>query len=62
MQTVKATTVVLISLILLCACGLKGPLYIPDESPVSESDAGQQTDSKTDEIKNKEDSKKKKFP
>jgi predicted small lipoprotein YifL len=33
MQTVKAILVVLIYVALLCACGLRGPLYLPDESP-----------------------------
>lgn len=33
MQTVKAISIVLICVALLCACGLRGPLYLPDESP-----------------------------
>jgi predicted small lipoprotein YifL len=62
MQTVKATLVILISLILLGACGLKGPLYLPSESPVSESAVGQESDSKTDETTIEEDEKEKKSP
>lgn len=43
MQTVKNTLVLLISATLLGACGLKGPLYLPEDDlatvPVSESDS-----------------------
>lgn len=38
MQTVKTTLLILICLTLLGACGLKGPLYIPDENPAVEQD------------------------
>jgi predicted small lipoprotein YifL len=41
MQTVKTTVVLLICVVLLSACGLKGPLYLPDENPVSEPAAEQ---------------------
>lgn len=59
MQTVKLLLLILISVILLGACGLKGPLYLPTENPVSEPATGQETDPATDETKKKEDSKKK---
>ena len=59
MQTVKVVLLILISVILLGACGLKGPLYLPVEDPVSEPAIGQETDPATDETKKKEDSKKK---
>ena len=43
MQTVKAVSIILICFALLGACGLKGPLYLPDENPatkpVAEQDA-----------------------
>lgn len=35
MQTVKITLVILVCAVLLGACGLKGPLYLPEEDPVS---------------------------
>ncbi|MFC1778254.1 lipoprotein [Pseudomonadota bacterium] len=59
MQTVKVTLLILISIVLLGACGLKGPLYLPNETPVPEPATGQETDSATDETEKKEDSKKK---
>jgi predicted small lipoprotein YifL len=44
MQTVKAILIVLIGVALLCACGLRGPLYLPDASPVSEPAVEQGSD------------------
>ena len=48
MQTVKTTLLILISVSLLGACGLRGPLYLPDEDPAAkpstQEDAG--TDAK----------------
>ena len=35
MQTVRITLVILVCTALLGACGLKGPLYLPEEDPVS---------------------------
>jgi len=35
MQTVKTTLLILICITLLGACGLKGPLYLPEEQPAS---------------------------
>jgi len=35
MQTVKTTLLLLICITLLGACGLKGPLYLPEEKPAS---------------------------
>ena len=35
MRTAKISLVILICGALLGACGLKGPLYLPDESPAS---------------------------
>lgn len=28
----------------LCACGLRGPLYLPDETPAAEPEQAQQAD------------------
>jgi predicted small lipoprotein YifL len=39
MQTKKLTLVILTSTALLGACGLKGPLYLPNENPASGPDA-----------------------
>ena len=43
MQTLKTVSIILICFALLGACGLKGPLYLPDEDPatkpVTEQDA-----------------------
>ena len=41
MQTVKAVSIILICFALLGACGLKGPLYLPDEDPATKPVAGQ---------------------
>ncbi len=35
MQTLKTTLLFLICITLLGACGLKGPLYLPEEKPAS---------------------------
>jgi len=48
MQTVKTTVLLLICVVLLGACGLKGPLYLPDENPVSEPAAEQDSKEETD--------------
>lgn len=49
MQTVKTTVIILICLTLLGACGLKGPLYIPDENPALEQDTLPDEDVKKEE-------------
>ena len=36
MQTVKTALFILICLLLLVACGNKGPLYLPDQTPTAE--------------------------
>ncbi len=64
MQTVKVVLLILTTVVVLGACGLKGPLYLPTEGPVSETDTGQETKTATDETEKeddaeKEDSKKK---
>ena len=35
MQTVRITLVILVCTLLIGACGLKGPLYLPEDEPVS---------------------------
>ncbi|MCP4044487.1 MAG: lipoprotein [Gammaproteobacteria bacterium] len=59
MQTVKVVLLILISTIVLGACGLKGPLYLPTDNTVSEPTTGQGTDPAMDETGKKEKSKKK---
>lgn len=49
MQTVKTILIFLICVMLLGACGLKGPLYLPEDEPASgqtkaDQDAGQEKD------------------
>jgi predicted small lipoprotein YifL len=51
MQTVKTTLLLLICITLLGACGLKGPLYLPEEKPASGQSA---PDKDTEEAKAKE--------
>jgi len=41
MQTVKAVSVILICFALLGACGLRGPLYLPDEESATKPVTGQ---------------------
>ncbi|MDH4019974.1 MAG: lipoprotein [Xanthomonadales bacterium] len=36
MQTVKTTLIILICIVLLGACGNKGPLYLPEEEATTE--------------------------
>ena len=64
MQTVKVVLLILITIIVLGACGLKGPLYLPQDEPVSGPATAQETDPVADETQKedeakKEDSKKK---
>ena len=49
MQTVKITLVILICVALLGACGLKGPLYLPDGESAVEQDALLDEDAKEEE-------------
>ena len=65
MQTVKTTLFILMCITLLGACGLKGPLYLPDESTTAKPATGQDSTVSTDEEENKNDEendKKKKDP
>ena len=58
MQTVKLLLLILISVIMLGACGLKGPLYLPTENPIPEPATEQATDPAADETQQKGDSEK----
>jgi len=44
MQTVLSKILILIGVVMLTACGLKGPLYLPDESPVVNSASPQESE------------------
>ena len=55
MQTTKATLPVLVCVALLGACGLKGPLYLPDENPSSKPTIEQDPAATTDGIENRQD-------
>ena len=57
MQTVKTTLMILICIVLLGACGNKGPLYLPEEKATAE-----QTSATTAGEKEEEDEKDKKKP
>jgi predicted small lipoprotein YifL len=43
MQTVKVILIILICCALLGACGLKGPLYLPEEDPATKPVTEQNT-------------------
>ena len=60
MQTVKTVLTLLISIVLLGACGLKGPLYLEDEDSVANPATSQELSTDTEKTKNSESSKKKK--
>ena len=58
MQTVKVVLLILITVVVLGACGLKGPLYLPTENPASEPATEQEADSATDETETEDDARK----
>jgi predicted small lipoprotein YifL len=51
MQTIKAIFIVLICISLLNACGLKGPLYLPEDETSEQATAETPSDDKEEEIK-----------
>ena len=55
MQTVKIILLILICVALLSACGLRGPLYLPDENPAAKPAVEQDSTAATDEEENKDD-------
>jgi predicted small lipoprotein YifL len=56
MQTAKATLLMLICVGLLGACGLKGPLYLPQDEPATQSATEALADDDEDEEERKKDS------
>jgi predicted small lipoprotein YifL len=58
MQSVKTSLVILVYVVLISACGLRGPLYLPDEEPASKPAVEQDSAAGTDEEKNKDDEEK----
>jgi len=64
MQTVKTLSLIFLSAALLGACGLRGPLYLPDEDPSTSTATDLEQDSplnldSTENIQVKKDKKKK---
>jgi predicted small lipoprotein YifL len=59
MQTVISNLLILICVVTLTACGLKGPLYLPDENifrdPASAQDSEQDEDQKIEKAEETED-------
>ena len=60
MQTVKTTLFILMCISLLVACGHKGPLYLPDEEPASQSTVEQESEVTDEATEDKEDAEKEK--
>ncbi len=58
MQTVKIILLILICAALLSACGLRGPLYLPDENPATKPAVEQDSTAGTDEEEMDEEEKK----
>lgn len=54
MQTVKFTLLTLLFSCLLAACGLRGPLYLPEDEPAAKPDTAQ--NAKSEEKEKEEDS------
>lgn len=54
MQTVKFTLLALLSSCLLAACGLRGPLYLPEDEPTAKPDTAQNAESEESEEEEKE--------
>jgi predicted small lipoprotein YifL len=53
MQTLKTTLLILISITLLGACGLKGPLYLPEDKAAAEPATAPAEDAEKDKEKEK---------
>jgi predicted small lipoprotein YifL len=58
MQSAKVILLILICVGLLGACGLKGPLYLPDDDPAAKSADKQQSSQTADGTKDGKDTKK----
>lgn len=59
MQTVKTVLTLLLSIVLLGACGLKGPLYLEEEVPVANPATNQELSTDTEKAENSDTNKKK---
>ena len=51
MQTVKATLIILICIVLLGACGNKGPLYLPEPAEQSTATGADEKEENKDKKK-----------
>ena len=60
MQTVKTALTLLLSIVLLGACGLKGPLYLEGEDPVANPATNQELSPDTEKAEDKDSSNEKK--
>ena len=56
MQTVKTTLIILICIVLLGACGNKGPLYLPEEKVTTEQNSATDADEKEENKEKKKSS------
>ena len=56
MQTIRTIFMILISAVVLSACGLRGPLYLSDEDPATKPVVEQETDGNEDKEKDKKES------
>lgn len=54
MQTMKTALLFLLCITLLGACGLKGPLYLPEEKPAAEQATVPDNDAETEKEKKKD--------
>jgi len=60
MQTVKTVLILLLCIVLLGACGLKGPLYLEEEASVAKPATNQELSTDIEKEENKDSSKKNK--
>lgn len=60
MQTVKTSLTLIICVALLSACGLSGPLYLPDDKPDSKPAPAQPSTTETGEAEKEQDAQNKK--
>ena len=58
MQTVKTTLIILICIVLLGACGNKGPLYLSEEKATAEQSSATTADEKDEDKEEDKDKKK----
>ncbi|MGA9573082.1 MAG: lipoprotein [Lysobacterales bacterium] len=55
MRTVKTSLLVFLCTALLGACGLKGPLYLPEDNPAAEKATAADKDGNEKKVKDKKD-------